>query len=746
MKFRLKRWHKITLISIAGILAILILFNVWLNYFLRNNMEESFNSMLNAKVKIEKVRVNFFSGSIKILNLSIIGKNEFSKDTLLLIDKLIIKPSSFDLKAKNLEFEELNIQNIKLKNIVSASGSNCWTNILIKNNETEKDSISDDFSLFVKNIIISNGQIENIDRKSNTIQLISKINIKVESEKEKDLGIINCEFTSDFIAIADYWGEKTISLNGKLCNNENKINSEAVFSIDGFPINLNLNLDLDSLSIEESTLKIEADLANLPKVTDVASKGKLSVEVSSFGIFNSTKKTNFAAKILADSVILINQNNNKSIFADFDLKIDFFNSVDNSIRLSSDKIFLISDDKQLSGNFEFALDDTIFTALSDISGVFSTGVLDEIYSDKTFMTEFGIAANSNLNGVITSKSNNLTGNYYSNVILTSEYFSVPEFSINCNKDMLEFSSSLVSDIVKGNINYQLSEFQNYFKSGYLQQNISADIEYIKIPEIADKQDIGSIGDIKNFNSKPADFQFPKKTETNISIKIDSIIAGTKAFTKLEAEIMYNPDIFEISKFTVEIGNGQLFGKLNYKRNENNSIIKSSLILQDLDLNFFADSATDISGLINFDFNNTFYLGNDSTSIKESKGTNSLRIENFKLKTGLFQEYELDVEYLAIANTELIAELQNGLLKLQPIKLYINDAEINVKGDYNIVNDSILFSALIDMPDKYMSSKIKFLISMFSESSKKEIPEKENRNTYLLKITGTANKPEFRIFK
>ena len=66
--------------------------------------------------------------------------------------------------------------------------------------------------------------------------------------------------------------------------------------------------------------------------------------------------------------------------------------------------------------------------------------------------------------------------------------------------------------------------------------------------------------------------------------------------------------------------------------------------------------------------------------------------------------------------------------------------------YAIRSYYVLVPVLFDIPDKYLSSKIKLAISMFSESSEKRIPEKEKRNTYLLRIGGTITNPEYKVFE
>jgi hypothetical protein len=210
--------------------------------------------------------------------------------------------------------------------------------------------------------------------------------------------------------------------------------------------------------------------------------------------------------------------------------------------------------------------------------------------------------------------------------------------------------------------------------------------------------------------------------------------------------MLNPDLAEIKVNSTNIGTGKLHGIVSYQKEKELNFFKTDIELNDLDLSFFASDSTDVSGIINLKFKNTIYGGSDSLAFKKNEGVNILKIENFSFKTDFFRDYEIDEDYITIKNTEIVAEVNEDLLILLPSSLKINDADIKFKGNYNLVTDSISYDLLFDISDKYLNSKVKLAISIFSESYEKEIPEKEGRFTYLLRILGTLENLEYKVFE
>jgi hypothetical protein len=741
MSIKLKRWHKITLISIAGILAILIFFNIWLNSFIRDRLEEDFNASLNATVKIDKLRVNLLTGKISIYDISLIGNKEFKNDTLIFIDKICLSPSSFDSKTGQIDIEQLTITNLKFKSIISEKGNNCWDNISKKNPDNIEDDSSGSFNFFVKKLQIENAEIKIINRQSKTEQTINKLNIVVDSQKDGDL--LTAEFTANCVANTEYTGEKNFALDGKLKYDDKLIDAETVFTVNGLAINVKLFVPIDSLSNANSTLKIETDIHNIIANEDIYTNGKLIFNLSSKGVFNTDYKFNFESTLEADSLIIKNKNTNNILAADFILMMNYNVNDNHELSICSKNIILSSGKDQISGDFSFLFNDSILIAESNLSGSFSTSILEDIFAGQLFNTVFSAEIASDLSGKIDKSSNNLLGAFNFKAKFLSSVFELSDLNMIFNKNGLTTNTKINSEFINGDLNYEIGSFQNFIQGGLISHKLNAHFNQISFP--ASNQEFQA-SDAMNLNSDNQDFKLPKNSETQVKIVIDSLFSGKKAITDIDIELLMNPNLAEIKVNSTKIGTGKLHGIASFQKNDNLSFLKTDIELNDLDLSFFASDSINFSGIINLKFKNTIYGGSDSLAFKKNEGINTFKIENFSLKTDFFRDYEIDEDYITIKNTEIVAEVKEDLLILLPSSLKINDADIKFKGNYNLVTDSISYDLLFDISDKYLSSKVKLGISIFSESYEKDIPEKEGRYTYLLRILGTLENPEYKVFE
>lgn len=739
MKIRLKRWHKISLISIASLTVILILFNIWLNGFVRRNLEESFNSMLDAKVTIEKVRVNFFSGSVKILGLYAIGNNEFSKDTLLSFETLTLKAESFNRKEKKIVFKEIKITDLDVKAIFSDKGKSCWEKIQKKGGDAKQKDEFEDYSILIKSISLESANITVINRQKNEIQQIKNLNISILSSEEAGKTI--SEFNAAFNYKNEYTDIENFGLNGKVTLNDKNILADANILFDGFPLKLNLDLNTDSLPESISKLKLEVDFANLPKTSNNLYKGKLAISASSKGLFSSNPEINFAANIIADSVIFRDKTNNSSLIADFNVELNYEYSQQRNIKFASEKVFLLSGIDTLAGSFNFAINDTILIANSNLAGSFSFDILNNIFKSSTFLPKLNLNISSNLSGTVNSKENNLNGEFTSNLNLNAELFKIPEHIIKFNKDVFEVKTSIVSEYLVGSFNYSMKNFKNIFATGQVKQEINADISFISIPETN-----------KSFALEPAmmvnDFSYnlSEKTDLSVNIAIDTIKITDKFITDINTNIKFIPQLTDIANCRMTIGEGRFSGFA--KMTKEDTVWKSEIDfhLKDLNLNFFNDEKTEISGIVNFDIKDSFYTEKDSTFFSKNIGLNSFSIKDFRYKTSLMRDYDIAEDYIIVDDCVATVSLNKDIISFDLNKTEVNDIELNAKGKYNFISDEILVTALMYVPKKYISAKLKLALAVFSEKSEKEIPKRANMSSLILKVDGSLDNPKFHVYE
>ncbi|MDD3860209.1 MAG: hypothetical protein PHW83_08415 [Bacteroidales bacterium] len=738
MKFKPKRWHKIVRISIVCILAVLILLNTILTNYLRKNIEKTYSSLLNAEVSIENLRINYFNGTIKVFDILITGKNEFKTDTLLIADKLVFAKPEFDKTNKTIVINEMRIVNLRMNNIVSQNGHSCWDIDKTSKISDEEEDLSS-FNIFVKTIILENSELLIINRKNNEIQSFRNINLRFNSEREES--DITSEFSAECVINTKDFENKKLSLSGKSKYNDKKIEAEATIKYNEFPIKLEFCAITDSLSEENSFVKLNTDFSKLPKQKDIETKGNLAIEVISKGIFNKAFDFNFQLIVKADSISFVNNKNKSSLILNFDTEISYNLTENEFFRFISEDVYMVSGTDSLKGFFNFCVNDTMTTAKSEIMGSFNSDILNSIYDDISFLTGIKVSTYSNLEGQINKLKKELLGEYFTNIEINTPNFNIPEIQLSFNNNNFSFESYIVSDRITGKISYSIDEIENIYTDATIKHNFALDISKLYLA--------GSGGSAVSFMpdlNQSREFKFPQKNETTVSIIIDTIQIKDKVLKNIYSEIILSPYRFGVDKLSLEIGTGSLNGEFSFAKESDYLISTNSLILKNMDLAYFEDSNTNISGILNIDLKNTIYSSENENLHPKNFGLNKIRIDGFRLQTGLLKSYEIDEEYLCLGNTEIITILEGDSLIVQPTIISINDANLNMKANYNIVTDSLMVSALIDIPDDYLSTKIKLLISMFASDSKLKLPKNKNRNTYLLKISGLIEDLEYSIFE
>lgn len=123
------------LIITSGIVVLIIGVLAILPYLYKDKLlakvKTTLNSQINAKVDFKDFKLSFFSQfpkvEMELQGLTIIGINEFSKDTILSASSISTNISLMDLiRNKGLELKSLTVDNPKILLMVSKSGASNW--------------------------------------------------------------------------------------------------------------------------------------------------------------------------------------------------------------------------------------------------------------------------------------------------------------------------------------------------------------------------------------------------------------------------------------------------------------------------------------------------------------------------------------------------------------------------------------------------------------------------------------------
>jgi AsmA-like C-terminal region len=181
---RFKKILKITGISLATLILLLFLIPIVFKRQVQALVKREINKTINATVDFKDVKLslfkNFPKATITIKGLTIVGKGEFAKDTLIAADKLDATAGLFSvLKGKDIKVHGLYAQNPRIHLLVNQFGRNNWD--IAKpstDTTTATDTTASNFKLNLKQYKISDGYLVYDDKVANTYMELEQLNHK----------------------------------------------------------------------------------------------------------------------------------------------------------------------------------------------------------------------------------------------------------------------------------------------------------------------------------------------------------------------------------------------------------------------------------------------------------------------------------------------------------------------------------------------------------------------------------------
>jgi len=176
MNFKIRKYAKITGFVVGGMLTLLIILTIAVNYFFKDQLIRyaigQINSQVNAKISIRKVDFSlwkqFPNASVEFSNILLQSSNKYKEvnsikgqDTLLVAEKIFLEFNLIKLLEQHYDLERLNIQNGYVQLKVDPNSTMNF-DILQKTNKPADDGIK----LELSNLIFSNTLIEYIDKRS----------------------------------------------------------------------------------------------------------------------------------------------------------------------------------------------------------------------------------------------------------------------------------------------------------------------------------------------------------------------------------------------------------------------------------------------------------------------------------------------------------------------------------------------------------------------------------------------------
>ncbi len=314
MKKFLKVSGIILAVFLVLIVALPILFQGKIKSFALNKANEQLNAQIDfGKLSLSLIR-NFPNFSLKLKDVSIVGVEEFERDTLfsgnigLSIDFMSVIRGNYEIKSIVLDNPKINV-------IITKEGKANY-DITIPTDEEEKiDEEESDFNLKLKKIAINNANIVYDDRESGTFVKIENLNFNGNGNLAAEVSdfqfFLDIEkFTTDYGGVR-YLNNTQLHWDAVLETNikEDKYTfKENTFLLNALEISLNgfVRLLENGYEMDLSSKLTQTDFKNLLSLIpviyandfeEVKTHGKFDFDFSAKGIYNDEVYPQFAVNL-----------------------------------------------------------------------------------------------------------------------------------------------------------------------------------------------------------------------------------------------------------------------------------------------------------------------------------------------------------------------------------------------------------------------------------------------------------------
>ncbi|HPL04479.1 MAG TPA: hypothetical protein PLG05_04820, partial [Bacteroidales bacterium] len=539
MAFKVRKGYIIALIVIA------IIFTGFLSlkFFFKKSLEEELNKVFNAQVKIGKLDLKFFAGQIQIRDILIIGQGEFENDTLISCEKLRLDLEDFDKKTNAIVFSNILLDNLTIKNIISENENLCWDNILNKE-IIEKDSLYKDDEAFQKmsvkfrQIVLTDGIIENIDRKNNKEQKLSDIQFKLELNS--DVEDLEANFNLECLYSTELQNELKCRANGDFVSFKDDLSANAKICLNEFPLSCKFFMNTDSLENSKITINANTDLSNIKSKTNNY-KGEILFDLEALVSLKNMSVSNLDYCLLADSLVIKNKKSLDSIFINFEYDVKLNNSESFANTSSLKNLNICSAKENLTGDFFMELSDTNYCLSSSLNGEFSYKNFAKILELENKNFDFNLEAKSDLKYEYNLHKNSKQGDFLVSSNFTSFNFEMTNAEIEFKNNEFVLNSDFYSKYSQGDFVINFGDFTNYIKQKPILFASQFNFSKLTIPkfEIGDKK--VSKKPIPSFPSKNLKPSFSSKVKLSTTCKIDTLNIFDKDIFNIETNFIMDSE-------------------------------------------------------------------------------------------------------------------------------------------------------------------------------------------------------------
>ena len=248
----MKKFLKITGISVAVLLLILLVAPFLFKGKITEMAKTEANNMLNAKVDFSSVGLsfirNFPNPAISINDFTVVGINEFEGDTLASFDRLSVVASLKSLFGDQIRVNRIFLKRPKVYAKVLADGKANWEIMKTDTTAVEEpsDTTSSAFAMQLKDLTVKGGYIVYDDLQGKMKATLDNLNFNLSGDMTRDVANLKTRTAIDKITFLmdNISYLKNAALNAKMDISADLANSKFTFSKNEVQLNdIKLNFD-----------------------------------------------------------------------------------------------------------------------------------------------------------------------------------------------------------------------------------------------------------------------------------------------------------------------------------------------------------------------------------------------------------------------------------------------------------------------------------------------------------------------
>ena len=792
------------LIGLIIVLAIVLplIFKKQIVQAVKNEINNSLNATVDFKDYHLSIFRNFPDFTLGLDDLTVVGQNEFKKDTLADIKKLRFTIGLFSvIKGEQYTIKRISIERPKIILKVLHNGKANWD--IAKPSaekpepgETEKPST---FKLSVQKLSISHANVRYDDYQTNMHALVKNLHHSLSGDLTADFTSLKTKTTIDTLNFS-YGGIKylhKINLSVKADIDADLKNSKYTFKDNEFRINeLYLKLDGWLTMLEDGydmDLKLAATktdfknfLSLIPAIfmkdfDKVKATGNLGFDGYAKGTYNEKTYPAFALNLMVDNASFQYPDLPKSV-TNIIINANVANkggSLDNTL-VDIKKLHLEMAGNPLDAQIKVATPVSDPQIEAKLKGRIDLSQVKDFYPLEEGQTLNGIfTADVALKGRMSYIDKKQYEKFNATGIMKVEKFTYTSKSLtqpaNIRLAELRFSPAMLEltglDATMGKSDFNASgRIENYlayiFRDELLKGSFKLNSRFIDVSSFMSSDETtppSPTGDTEEEPSSMSVIEIPGNIDFVLTTGIDKLLYEKMDITNIKGDIALRESTLNIDQLSMNgLGGSLVLGGIYSTKNPEVPKIDLQVDGKGLDIPQVMKhirAASKFAGILrhasgNFSINMKYAsdlkknMTPEYATVNASGGltTSNIVITNADILNKLSDELKINLFKSIRANdVNLTFSIVNGTLYLKPSDIKFSKSVLNVEGSIRLDNTLNLVMKL-GVPRSEFGGKANGVLNdLTNKASKSGVPVNVGETVYLdILVTGTTKKPVFKI--